>query len=182
MYIRKKKYIFKLQENIAFGVNFLCPALFGTARRHLTASRRNQEAFWGIGTLLILILRLVKSENWQKARDSLLRKSATGSRTGDKGIVQLNIGTYLFLIFPQYFFSLTLYCVNRLLRIIHIFKSYVYFSISFEYSIFFIFVRKIKSRLERWHLVHCLYCRWNIRYPLFVLLGLIIMVILVITI
>lgn len=124
MYIRKKKYIFKLQENIAFGVNFLCPALFGTARRHLTASRRNQEAFWGIGTLLILILRLVKSENWQKARDSLLRKSATGSRTGDKGIVQLNIGTYLFLIFPQYFFSLT--CVNCLLRIIHIFKSYIF--------------------------------------------------------
>lgn len=151
MYIRKKN-IFKLQENIAFGVNFLCPALFGTARRHLTASRRNQEAFWGIGTLLILILRLVKSENWQKARDSLLRKSATGSRTGDKGIVQLNIGTYLFLIFPQYFFSLT--CVNCLLRIIHIFKSYVYFSISFEYySVFLIFARKIKSRLERWHLV-----------------------------
>lgn len=153
MFVYKKK-IFKLQENIAFGVNFLCPVLFGTARRHLTASRRNPEAFWGIGTLLILILRLVKSENWQKARDSLLRKSATGSRTGDKGIVQLNIGIYLFLIslqyFQNYFFSLLILRQGGLLIIYNpynIFKSrqtYYIFLFRLDNSIFLNFVRKIK--------------------------------------
>ena len=49
---------------------------------------------------LIPILRLARSENWQRARDSPLRKSATGSKTGDKGTVQLNTGIYHF---PEYF-------------------------------------------------------------------------------
>ena len=79
--------------NTASGVNSLCRALSGTARRRRTVSRRSRGRCWETGTLTTRTRRRGRRGSWPRRLGWRRHRCRTGSRTGDKEIVLPSLKT-----------------------------------------------------------------------------------------